>query len=135
MEEIYHSEYVKHIYYPQKQVLEAVWTEGGLMNDEEYRKESLNFLKTANTCKAYGNLIDTQDFQFTIVPKTQEWLNTIVFPKLIATGVKKMAFLVTEELFAQVSIEQTMEEDTAKEGFQTYYFKNRDEAMLWLEGK
>lgn len=133
MEEVYQSKYVKQFYHPEKKILEVIWTEGGLMTEEEYRKESLNFLEIADKYQSKGNLIDTRDFQYIISPDMQEWLNTAVFPKLMATGVQKMAFLVTEELFAQVSIEQTMNEEAAKEGFQTHFFENREAAMSWLE--
>ncbi len=132
MEKIYQSKYVSHIYYLDQQILEAIWTEGGLMNDDEYRQESLNFIQAARNHRPKAGLIDTRDFQFTIVPETQEWLNTVIFPELIKAGIRKMAFLVTDDLFSQVSIEQAMDEKTAKEGFQTRFFDDYESAKAWV---
>jgi hypothetical protein len=50
----------------------------------------------------------------------------------LQAGIKKFAYLVSKDLFSQVSIEQTMEEGNAQEIFETCYFADETEALTWL---
>jgi len=78
-------------------------------------------------------LVDTQHFLMPVVPETQEWVNAHIHQRSLKAGIKKFAYLVSKDLFSQVSIEQTMEEGNAKEIFDTRYFENESEAMGWLD--
>ena len=66
-----------------------------------------------------------------ITTDLQEWLAEKVFPRAAASGLKKIAFVVPDDLFASVSVEQLMEEDT-KKTFITRYFKDEIRARQWL---
>ena len=50
---------------------------------------------------------------------------------IVELGVKKIAFIESPEIFAQMSIEQTMQEDEGKK-IQVKHFKNEDNAIKWL---
>jgi len=76
-------------------------------------------------------MINTQDFKFAIIPEVQEWVGTQIIPKVIASGLKKLAFIVSEEIIAQLSIEQTMSESKSDE-FTLLYFDNEAKANTWL---
>ena len=76
-------------------------------------------------------LVNSSDFMFTIDPELQQWTDTTIFTRYIQAGVKKIGFVVSKDLFASVSVEQTMDEIEAQ-AFQTAYFDNETEAKEWL---
>jgi hypothetical protein len=49
----------------------------------------------------------------------------------VQAGLRKYAIIVSQEMVAQLSIEQTMEESQAS-NFQVRYFDDSEEAMRWL---
>ena len=68
---------------------------------------------------------------FTIMPYIQEWTNQSIFIPSLSIGLNKSAFVVSEDLFIQVSIEQTMSE-TEGDKFTICYFDNKEEAKNWI---
>jgi len=44
-------------------------------------------------------------------PETQEWVASQIFPDLKIMKVRKLAFLVSKDIFSQVFIEQLVEEN------------------------
>ena len=62
----------------------------------------------------------------------QEWSVSNIFEKLEQAGLKKMAMIVSEEIFPQVSIEQLIEENK-NTTLITKYFENEEHAMKWLQ--
>lgn len=74
-------------------------------------------------------LSDLRKFEYIITPELQEWHNERIFQKGIAYGMRKMALLVSPEFYAQMSVEQTMEEQSEV----VYrYFRSEKDAMGWL---
>jgi len=76
-------------------------------------------------------LSDTRNFTFTISPELQNWMIDNFFKLIIKAGVKKYAILVSSDLFSQVSIEQTVDENKDNSVI-TRYFDSEDEAKKWL---
>lgn len=74
---------------------------------------------------------DTTNFHFIIVPRLQEWVNEKVFPRFIQAGLRKYALIVSEEIVVQLSIEQTMDEESTS-SFQIKYFDDAEKATSWL---
>ncbi len=68
---------------------------------------------------------------FIIIPKIQEWFVTDIFTAYENAGVKRNAFVESEEIFISISIEQTIEENE-NSTFETMYFDNENDAMKWL---
>ncbi len=75
---------------------------------------------------------DTTLFSYPIAPDVQTWVNEEIFPRFIKAGLKKYAIIVSKEMIAQLSIEQTMEENNAS-SFQVKYFDNATKAQAWLD--
>ncbi len=75
--------------------------------------------------------IDARNFYFTITPDLQEWTNNEQIPRAIKAGLKKIATITPSDLFSEVSVEQTMEEETAKT-IESNYFDNKASALEWL---
>jgi len=134
MKTVYQSKYLTLAVETSKQLIKVLWsanTEN--MTDEEFRAELIKYAEVSEQYQPKKSLVDTQHFLMTVVPETQEWVNANIHPRSLKAGIKKFAYLVSKDLFSQVSVEQTMEEGNAKEIFDTLYFENESEAIEWLD--
>ena len=102
------------------------------MSDEEYKAEMLKFVDLAKENKPTYHLINSLEFRYAITIEMQEWTNVTIFPQLIEVGVKKIAFLVSSEIVAQMAIEQTLDESNAS-AFQVKYFDKEADACAWFK--
>lgn len=133
MEEvILENEHIKSSYFTEKQFILNYWTGNQILQNEDFKEAMLRVANKAFELEAKGILVDTRKFNMTIPPEVQKWYDDEIVPKHLEAGIKKMAFLLPEEIFAQVSIEQTMDEDKAQEQ-QTEYFESYEEAEKWLQ--
>lgn len=80
--------------------------------------------------KPQGMIGETRRFYFTIDPEDQRWYADNIGDQ-VGRHTPKVAMIVSSEMIAQMSIEQTIEEDTTS-GFTTRYFDNFDEARVWI---
>jgi len=101
------------------------------MTADQYKHDMLKFAELALEHKPKYHLIKSVNFLFIITIEMQDWTNTTIFPKLINAGIKKIAFLVSSEMIAQLAIEQTLEENNAS-AFAVKYFDVEADAMKWL---
>lgn len=101
------------------------------ISDEDYQKDLLLWRDVILEHQPKFQLVDMRHNNYTISPEMQAWINGSLMAPARKAGMKKVAFLVSEDLFAQVSIEQSMEEEEGKQ-FQTFYFEEENEAMEWL---
>jgi len=118
----------------EKSMLYAKWLPMSKDISEEYFKDT-NWLYV-QLCEHHelsSFLLDTTSFGFTISPTVQIWVAENILPKLSKGGMKKVAFLVSTDFIAQLSIEQTMEEKVLD--FLVSYFDQQSEALAWLLSK
>lgn len=130
--ELFKSSFVVITLSNDKQVITNDWfltTEN--MSDEQYKADMLKFAELATIHKPKYHLINSVNFLYTITIEMQEWTNKTIFPQLIEAGIKKIAFLVSSEMIAQMAIEQTLEESNAG-AFKIKYFDTEKEALNWL---
>jgi hypothetical protein len=100
------------------------------MSDDAFKNEMEAFVKLVEEHKPKRELVDTLDMAYVITPEMQEWMNKTLFPRYVNI-LEKVAFLVSPNIFAQVSVEQTMKEETGQ-GFTARYFEDGNEAINWL---
>lgn len=81
--------------------------------------------------KPSGITADTREFLFTMTPDIQKWTAETFFPRVMNAGCKKYALQVSADVFTQVSVEQTIEEDH-QQSFITKYFEDPEKARDWL---
>lgn len=101
------------------------------MTKEEYileLKAFIDVVKKYQPAFVLGNMVD---FGFIITPDIQTWINENLFSVYAQIGLKKIALLLSNELFSQVSIQQTIEEDE-NAPFSVAYFENEQEAIAWF---
>lgn len=97
--------------------------------DEIYKAEMVDTAKHALAYKPKGIITDNRAFKFTISPGVQEWLKKTTLPMFAQAGTTHGAFVVSEDLFTQVSTEQALADSS---GFVVAYFKDFDSALAWF---
>lgn len=126
------NETVKIEYDEASSLFKHTWNDNTSDLDDDLYKENVLFVnKWVSKVKADFHLVDTSQFRFVIPPEVQEWVANIVFPELATQQVKKLAFLVTSDVFAQVSIEQFVEENRVAD-VKVMYFEDEKSALAWL---
>jgi len=123
------SEYQNIIFDEKNHFLEIFWGKTDF-SEQTYKDEVIWQLDFILRYKPKSLLIDTQKFFFTISPDVQDWSNREVLPKVLATDVKRIALLISSDLFAQVSIEQQMEDNPEALNL-IRYFENYEQARRW----
>lgn len=109
------------------------WLKGSEnMKDEEFKAEILREKQAIETEKPTGIFADTLDMMFSIHPDLQEWHNAQIFPAFQLANVKKLGILVSRDLFAQISIEQLID-DGSEVKLLTKYFDDEEKAIDWLK--
>jgi hypothetical protein len=102
------------------------------MTKEQYIDELKTFITLVKSYRPKKVFGDMSNFMFTISPDVQEWVNENLFPVYASIGFKKIAIMLSSDLFAHISIQQTMDEDSTS-SFETRYFDNQAEAYQWLD--
>ena len=130
---LYKSDFQEIFFHPDSSTLENVWSlETKLMTDEEFKQEMLELSRFFLTYRPEFQLINTQDLLFVISPELQSWSDeNILKPHGKVSSLRKVAFVVSKDLFPSVAVEQTMDEEHGN-GFNTRFFKEKEEAIKWL---
>lgn len=131
MELIKSSNYIDIEFDKANRLFRLVWKpESESMTNEIFRQEMLEYRDLFDMGIWYI-LQQMRDMRFPIEPEMQTWLNTEINPVAIQKGIKKMAIVMSTELFASISVEQGLADfnpDTDALG----YFDNEDQALKWL---
>ncbi len=126
------NEYQLVTYEKENKLLKQVYKKNTTnLNDKKYQKQELLFAEEVKKYSPCCLLIDFRDFNYPIIPEIQDWIVHEIFPVYVKAGVKKMALLESAEMIAQLSIEQTVDEDDEKE-IEIEYFSNENQAREWL---
>jgi hypothetical protein len=101
------------------------------MNDEDFKTQIIAEKEAVLSCKPLYILADARKYAFTISPELQEWHNNLLFPVFRSEKVQKLAIILSDDIFTQVSIEQLIE-DAQNPNFVTSYFNTENDALKWL---
>ncbi len=130
--EVTKTEYAIHYVNEELSILEQHWTNHeNKMTTDEYKVDMFNYLKFVEKYQIQNALINTFEFGFTIIPDIQEWIDTNIAEKANKI-VKKIAFVLPTDIFTQVSIQQTMEENEGGKYQNINYFDKIEDAYKWL---
>ncbi len=128
---VYESDYIIIQYSEEKKLLERHWKPNSYqLNDEQFKKEMLHVLEAVKKHAVLSVLGDTKNFLYVILPEMQIWLDEHVYSQLGKYGVQKMAFVNSEDFYAQLSVEQSIGEST--KNYQVQYFEGEEAAKNWL---
>lgn len=101
------------------------------MTPVEYYEELTAYIRLLREYKPQGAWGDMSDFMYHIEPETQEWMDKHIFKVYKQIGFKKIALILGNQYIVNLSIQQTIEEDTTG-AFKTACFKQETEALDWL---
>lgn len=113
-------------------VFEAVWQKKDReMTDAEFMEHLIAF---ANLFKIYpvkGFFVDSRQYHAIMNVEMQAWHDEYIVPKYIASGVEKIAFVMTTEFIAALTIEQAFDEPKAQQ-LNVAFFDDEEEARSWI---
>ncbi|GAB4397883.1 MAG: hypothetical protein OHK0053_15370 [Microscillaceae bacterium] len=125
--------YLEVHFLPEQDRIEAFWMEQEAPIDENTFQNHIDrFSQLFEVYPVPVFLVDNRATSVVMSIQLQEWHDTQIVPRYIAAGVKKIAFVMTEEFMTALSVEQTFEEPKAQV-LQVGYFREREEARSWLE--
>jgi len=131
--EAYKSNFQTIRIYEDLKLLAKEWTpDTEYMSEQKFKEEVEKIAEVAEKYKVEKFHDNTTNFLFPISPELQTWVNESIFTRFIAAGLRKYALIVSKEMIAQLSIEQTMEEENAS-SFQVRYFDSPEKASEWLQ--
>jgi len=113
-----------------KQVTQTWTKESKSLSEPEFKTEMFELANFFEQYKPEKVLIDMRDFYFVVVPELQTWVNENVNSKLAEINELKTAFIVSSDLFASISVEQTLEDNT--KDINNRFFESKNDAEKWL---
>lgn len=99
--------------------------------EEEYKDLMLAWRNQIEIFKPVHQMVDYQNFFKPVPLHLQKWINENLLAPSLKIGLKKVAFIISRDLYAQISVEQIMQEDVGK-NFIVKYFDNETDAEKWL---
>ncbi len=107
------------------------------MTYQEYKdtfREIANVVLEKKVQKWLGDLIN---FRFVILPELQMWLAENINPKFVEAGLQKMAIVMPQDFFTEISLTQSVDEINAVNtknqiGFEIGYFEDETKSQEWL---
>ncbi|WP_027000553.1 STAS/SEC14 domain-containing protein [Eisenibacter elegans] len=130
-ETVYQSTYLKIMFDTQYRLMERQWEKASTtISQTSFQEEMLQVLSMITKFRPLRVLGNTKDFHFVITPEMQSWADQEVYSQLGKLGVSRMAFVISEDFYAQLSVEQAIEE--SKKDYEVKYFRSRAEALAWL---
>lgn len=131
-QEVSNLKYAQCYYDEDKKLIEQVFTnETEDMTTEDFKATMLEYVGLYEKYDINFVLVDSREMRYIVAPDVQEWVNTNIFPSLMPF-VKKIAFLVSSDIFEQVAIQQAIDDQKGDMPIQANYFDNEEEARQWL---
>ncbi|MDB5262563.1 MAG: hypothetical protein JWQ14_1844 [Adhaeribacter sp.] len=131
MEEVYYQDDFLILYYNRStQTARAVWD--GFLSSEDLRHATTQCLKLLEEEQPLYWLADNRKMK-AIRKKDQEWVQAVMIPKLGASPLRKMATLVSDDIFNKMAVESIYKRGNKIIKFDHQYFKNEKIAAEWLE--
>ena len=108
----------------------VIQTWEGFAGSQQFRESLLKTVDVFTTHTATSIISDTQHSNV-VTEKDLEWGAKEIFPKLIESGLRKVAFIVPQSVFAKWSIEHFTQQ-TSGEQLTIQYFDDLDTAKSWV---
>ena len=124
-ETVYKSELHENIFDTENSLLSSRWYTSALLEESVYRQELTNYFECVKEYKPKFVLMDAVEANYVITIETQKWLVDTFFHIYKEIGFKKMAILLPEDIIANLSIEQTIDENKDLNLMQTKYFDKK----------
>ncbi|MEH0157140.1 STAS/SEC14 domain-containing protein [Limibacter armeniacum] len=104
----------------------------GYLAFEEFKSVALHHIEILKRNASYKMLVDTS--KMAVMPQqSQEWIEVNWFPRAVNAGLKHMAFLVPENVFGEISMQNANNQAEKKSTVNIKYFKDLSTARSWLK--
>jgi hypothetical protein len=131
MEKKYESKFLTIYYEPENELIHSQWHKETFdATETEMKKEMLSYAACVRECKPKRILGDTSNFLFTVSVGMQTWVAQNFLSAANETA-KRYAYLTTDEIVAQLSIEQANDEVLGR-NYKVAYFSEEQAAREWL---
>jgi len=108
-------------------IMEFAWKPAHAeMNYDDFKAACSNYIGFAFEYQIKKLLIDTSSFKFSLPKTFEKWRDNFHLPRFHKLGVTKVAYIAHLDW-----IEQTQNVNNPN-GFSTYYFSNKNQAIDWL---
>jgi hypothetical protein len=125
----FENEFVRIKYLPEKNYIEEVWKDFGEDEEIKFAKNKLINMLLYTDSKAY--LSDLRGFKGAS-PENQYWVRDVWFPEAYNAGLRTIAFLVMEDIYANFTVETVITGEYAKK-MTLHKFMTYEEADIWLK--
>jgi hypothetical protein len=98
---------------------------------EQIKTEFLKFVNGVTSNKPIRLLIDERDMRHAYSPEEQEWIDENSAPKMIPSGVRKIAIVISKDGFVELATE-TMMEDGESKALNAKFFTSVEDGEKWL---
>ena len=136
MRQVFDSQFLQMNYEASDEFMETVWITSTLMQQVDYHKLLELYLGYLQEYRPQKLLIDSRKASYAIAPEDQDWINTHIYPQTLEAGIQKIAFLVGEDIFMSVSLQQvsndSMQNEAIRKQMNQQFFNNYEEAKRWL---
>jgi hypothetical protein len=113
----------------QKKLAIAEWK--GVLSSAEYREAFMKCLELMYEKKLENWVGDNRKMK-AISEQDQEWTFQVAAPLLLRSTLRKMATLVSEDIYNQMAVTTMFDRAAPMMSFENQYFKDFDQAMDWL---
>lgn len=100
--------------------------------EDIYKEEILAYTAILKKYRPIYVLTDLIDYDYPIVPNLQDWHAQTVFPVVDEIGIKKAAMVLPQDVFSQISAQQTLDTSYEDYHFAIEYFEDISKAQAWL---
>lgn len=112
-----------------RNVGKSVWN--GFVSGEAYRQSMMACVRLMTEQNVRYWIADDREMK-AIRLKDQEWSNAVLMPQLANSSLKKMALVVSRDMFNQIAIDHIINQAGSTIGFEIRYFKDPKPAEAWL---
>lgn len=119
------------IYYDEARSLgKSEWN--GFVSGQDFRESSLACLKLIKEKQVRFWVADDRNMR-AIRLKDQEWSNTVLIPKILLTNLKKMALIVSTDMFNQLAVDSMVHKAGDNHSIELQYFHDLASAEEWIK--
>ncbi len=104
----------------------------GHIREEDFKEFAAEILDKIRESKVEKLLCDTSGLKV-MSPKVQEWINETWFPNANKLGISHIAFVVPDNIFGKVSMEQTNKDKQKIGAIDINYFNSISSAREWIK--
>ncbi len=117
-------------FYKINSLLKTIRTDAEI-TEEIYKEEVLVWMDKLNKYQPDNVYVDGRKLKLIITPDLQNWVDGTLMKTAIDNSIKKVAYIISPDLFTQVSVEQAFDMEEGKK-LNFHYFTTSEDAEKWI---